>query len=181
VVPQRRENEQRGRSFLEPRKEPKEALLYHFCCGVKRATSTEHRSRAGRLRRPGVRKAHAKSPGSDPKMNLFILGSDPGLFLCPGADLQPFKYLAQTSLFAVFPSFAGMGPGGWPPGAELEAAEASDVSRTIPVYSFRFKSLTLSRSTSLTGRITFFSGMGAPCSCRMIISVARMPFCSASW
>ena len=66
-----------------------------------------------------------KALGLAGKMNLFIFRSDPRLFLCPGVALQPIKHQARASLLGFVPSFAGMGPGGVPPGAELEAAEAS--------------------------------------------------------
>ena len=64
--------------------------------------------------------------------------------------------------------------------AFMDMADRPARSGGVPfIYAFRF--LTLFLTSSRTGRMILFCSMGCRSSCLRIMSVARMPFCSASW
>ena len=82
---------------------------------------------------------------------------------------HPMQKGPEPSFRALHISFCGAG----------EAPQSIPAASTgaAPFYIL----LTLPRSTSRTGRITRGSGSGCCRSCRRIMSVARVPFSSASW
>ena len=80
----------------------------------------------GRQSRPAVRKAHLETAGFGEEKTSFLLAKSGG-FLCPEAFLRPFSHQAHTSLFAVSPTFAGMGAGNEIPCRRVSgAAEAPE-------------------------------------------------------